>query len=43
MFQQTEDRFQTIFEALDQLLNPEIRPKKEIGFTVKEQVERYFP
>jgi len=38
---QTDDRFQIVFEVLDQLLNPENKSKKEIGFTVKEQVERY--
>jgi cell division protein FtsL len=38
---QTDDRFQIVFEVLDQLLNPEIKTKKEIGFTVKEQVENY--
>ncbi len=38
---QTDDRFQVVFEVLDQLLNPENPPKKGIGFTVKEQVERY--
>jgi len=39
--EQTDDRFQIVFEVLDQLLNPESDPKKEIGFTVKEQVEQY--
>ncbi|MBC2716356.1 MAG: ORF6N domain-containing protein [Desulfobacteraceae bacterium] len=37
----TDDRFQIVFEALDQLLDPEKKSKKEIGFTVKEQVELY--
>lgn len=37
---QTDDRFQIVFQVLDQLLNPETKPKKEIGFTVKERVER---
>ena len=38
---QTDDRFQIVFEVLDQLLNPENRSKKEIGFTVKEQIGKY--
>ena len=38
---QTDDRFQIVFEVLDQLLNPECKPKKGIGFTVKEQMEQY--
>ena len=39
--EQTDDRFQIVFEVLDQLLDPESKSKKEIGFTVKEQVENY--
>ncbi|MFO7558790.1 MAG: ORF6N domain-containing protein [Desulfobacterales bacterium] len=38
---QTDDRFQIVFDALDQLLNSESKSKKEIGFTVKEQIEQY--
>jgi hypothetical protein len=38
---QTDERFQIVFEVLDQLLNPETKFKKEIGFTVKEQIVRY--
>jgi hypothetical protein len=38
---QTDERFQIVFEVLDQLPNPESTPKKEIGFTVKEKVARY--
>ncbi len=33
----TEDRFRIVFETLDQLLATEYKPKKEIGFTVKEK------
>ncbi|MGB9498222.1 MAG: ORF6N domain-containing protein [Dissulfuribacterales bacterium] len=36
---QTDERFQIVFQVLDQLLTPESEPKKGIGFTVKEQVE----
>jgi len=39
--EQTDERFQVVFEVLDQLLNPESGTKKEIGFTVKEQVKNY--
>ncbi|MDZ7831353.1 MAG: ORF6N domain-containing protein [Desulfobacterales bacterium] len=39
---QTDERFQVVFEVLDQLLNPESEPKKKIGFTVKEKVSNYF-
>ncbi|MFZ2632835.1 MAG: ORF6N domain-containing protein [Desulfosalsimonadaceae bacterium] len=38
---QTDDRFRIVFEVLDQLLSPDSKTKKEIGFTVKEQVEKY--
>lgn len=38
---QTDDRFQIVFEVLDQLLDSQNKPKKEIGFTVKEQMEQY--
>ncbi len=38
---QSDERFQIVFEVLDQLLNPEDKSKKEIGFTVKEQVKQY--
>jgi len=33
----TEDRFQIVFETLDHLLAVEYKPKKKIGFTVKEK------
>ena len=39
--EQTDERFQIVFEVLDQLLNPGSGTKKEIGFTVKEQVVQY--
>jgi len=39
---QTDERFQVVFEVLDQLLNPESEPKKKIGFTVKEKISNYF-
>ena len=39
--EQTDERFQIVFEVLDQLLNPESGTKKEIGFTIKEKVEQY--
>lgn len=35
----TDQRFQIVFEALDQILQEEERPKKPIGFTVKECLE----
>ncbi|MDO9263754.1 MAG: ORF6N domain-containing protein [Desulfosalsimonadaceae bacterium] len=38
---QTDDRFRIVFEVLDQLLSPDSKTKKKIGFTVKEQVEKY--
>jgi hypothetical protein len=33
----TEDRFQVVFETLDHMLVVESKPKKKIGFTVKEK------
>jgi len=39
--QLTEDRFQVVFETLDQLLAVEYKPKKGIGFTVKEKMAAY--
>ena len=38
---QTDQRFQIVFETLDQLLAVEIKPKKKIGFTVKEKQKAY--
>jgi hypothetical protein len=32
----TDERFQIVFEALDQLLATESNPQKKIGFTTKE-------
>ena len=37
----TDERFQIVFETLDQLINVENRPKKKIGFTVKEKQKTY--
>jgi hypothetical protein len=37
----TDDRFQIVFETLDHLLAIEERPKREIGFTVKEKRATY--
>jgi len=37
----TDERFQIVFETLDQLINIENRPKKKIGFTVKEKQKTY--
>ena len=37
----TEERFQVVFETLDQLLTVESKPKKKIGYTVKEKQKAY--
>jgi len=37
----TDERFQIVFETLDQLLAPLDKPRKKIGFTVKEKVSKY--
>ncbi len=37
----TDERFQIVFETLDQLINIENKPKKKIGFTVKEKLRSY--
>ena len=39
--EQTDERFQIVFEALDRLLQVEDEPKKKIGFTVKEKIADY--
>jgi len=39
--QVTEERFRIVFETLDQLLTVESKPKKKIGFTVKEKQKAY--
>ncbi len=39
--EQTYERFQIVFETLDQLINIESNPKKKIGFTVKEKLSSY--
>jgi len=37
----SEERFQIVFETLDQLLTIENKPKKKIGFTVKEKQKAF--
>jgi phage regulator Rha-like protein len=37
----TEERFRIVFETLDQLLTVEGKPKKKIGYTVKEKQKAY--
>lgn len=37
----TEERFRIIFETLDQLITKETKPKKKIGYTVKEKISQY--
>jgi phage regulator Rha-like protein len=37
----TEERFRIVFETLDQLLTIESKPKKKIGYTVKEKQKAY--
>ena len=39
--QLTEERFRVVFETLDQLLTVESKPKKKIGYTVKEKQKAY--
>ncbi len=41
MRRQTDDRFQIVFETLDQLLSVESKPKKKIGFTAREKIRKY--
>jgi len=41
MRMQTDERFPIVFETLDQLLSLENKPKKRIGFEVKEPKARY--
>ncbi|MDZ7760793.1 MAG: ORF6N domain-containing protein [Desulfovermiculus sp.] len=38
---ETEDKFKVVFEALDQLLAHDEKPKKKIGFTAKEKKGEY--
>ena len=40
--QQTDERFQIVFETLDHLLSMENKPKKKIGFMVKEKISTYW-
>jgi hypothetical protein len=37
----TEERFRIVFETLDQLITVENKPKKKIGYTVKEKISKY--
>ena len=37
----TDDRFRIVFTTLDQLLSTEERPKRKIGFEVKEKAAVY--
>ena len=39
--QETDGRFQIVFQTLEQLLADEAQPKKKIGFTAKEKLSRY--
>jgi len=39
--QVSEERFRIVFETLDQLLTVESKPKKKIGYTVKEKQKAY--
>jgi len=39
--EQTDERFQIVFETLDQLLIMDSKEKKKIGFMVKEKVAQY--
>ncbi len=36
-----EERFRIVFETLDQILAVENKPKKKIGYTVKEKIRKY--
>ncbi|MBL0717363.1 MAG: ORF6N domain-containing protein [Desulfosarcina sp.] len=38
---QTDERFQIVFETLDQLLTVDVTEKKNIGFMVKEKISEY--
>ena len=38
---QTDRRFQIVFEALDQIFQVENQPKRQIGFTIKENLHKY--
>jgi hypothetical protein len=37
----SSERFQIVFETLDQLLTVDVNKKKKIGFIVKEKVSKY--
>ena len=36
-----DEKFQIVFEAIKQLLEPPEKPKKKIGYTVKEKQRAY--
>jgi hypothetical protein len=36
-----DNRFQIVFETLDQLINIKAKQKKKIGFTVKEKLDEF--
>jgi hypothetical protein len=36
-----DDRFRVVFDALRRLMNPRCRPRRRIGFTVREQRALY--
>jgi len=36
-----DQQFQVVFEAIKQLIDEESKPKKKIGFTVKEKQKKY--
>ena len=37
----TDERFQIVFETLDQILAVDVNKKEKIGFTIKEKVSKY--
>jgi len=39
--EQADERFQIVFETLDQLLTVDVKKKNKIGFMVKEKVGEY--
>ena len=41
MEKKNDEQFQIVFEAIKQLLSEEDKPKKKIGFTVKEKLAVY--
>ncbi len=39
--QKSDEKFQIVFETLDQLLSTPNNPKKKIGFTAREKIREY--